>query len=278
VVKDGIQKQKLFLGTIGNDFKMQVEDDAKEIFKRIRDCKGIDDCPGKSSPCPIVLAPKGEKVKIMVITEQPGKKTWENMEEKLGIPEPEIRELCTSNREELYERFREYVEREKGGALGELKKYLGDEFTNSIKHGGEKYYWTHFIKCPGQIREIRGNEKKEVCANTYLLEEIFALRPELILSFGRSASEWILRHSSLDKKNWRDYVKEEENRVEKGDFKAQKMEERLYEIAKETCIEAEDGKERKKHKTKVCFFFHPSGANPDRRTNRKIFDALWGRR
>jgi len=92
-----------------------------EIFKRISDCKGIDDCPGKSSPCPIVLAPKDGRVKIMVITQQPGKRTWKNMEKKLGIPEPEIRKLCTSNREELYRRFREYVEREERGVPGELK-------------------------------------------------------------------------------------------------------------------------------------------------------------
>ena len=251
----------------------------QKLYERIRDCKGIDNCPGKSSPYPIVLPNYGQ-VEIMVITEQPGKRTWENMAKELKKRkniakelelESEIRELCTSNREKLYEMFREYVECEEGGALGELKKYLGDEFTNSIKHGGEKYYWTHFIKCPGQIREIRGNEKKEVCANTYLLEEIFALRPELILSFGRSASEWILRHSSLDKKNWRDYVKEEENRAKKGDFKAREMEARLYEIAKETCIKAEDGR---KYETKVCFFYHPSGRNWRRCWNDEIFKAL----
>jgi len=260
--------------------KMPVEADAKEIFKRISDCKGIDNCPGKSSPCPIVLAPKDEQVEIMVITEQPGKKTWENMAKKLGKLEPEIRELCTSNREELYERFREYVEREEKGVPGELKKYLRDEFTNSIKHGGRKYYWTHLIKCPGQIREKRENEKvdKEVCANTYLLEEIFVLRPKLILSFGARPSKWVLCHSSLKKKDWRDYVWEKIRRVVKGDFKAQEMEARLYEMAEETCIKAENGKERKKHKTKVCFFFHPSGANPiGQYMNEKIFNALWGR-
>jgi len=253
----------------------------QKLYKRIRDCKGIDNCPGKSSPCPIVLAPKDEQVEIMVITEQPGKRTWENMAKELKKRkniakelrelESEIRELCTSNREKLYEMFREYVECEEGGALGELKKYLGDEFTNSIKHGGRKYYWTHFIKCPGQIREKRENEKvdEEVCANTYLLEEIFALEPKLILSFGRSASEWILRHSTLGKKKW-GVVREEIRSAVRSGFKAQGMEARLYEIAKETCIKAGD----RKHETKVCFFYHPSGRNWRRCWNDEIFKAL----
>jgi len=228
----------------------------QKLYKRIRDCKGIDNCPGKSSPYPIVL-PNDEQVEIMVITEQPNKTVRK-------IPESEICERLATSTSKKY-------------ASVELREYLGDEFANSIYFRHGKYYWTHLIKCPGQIREKRENEKvdKEVCANTYLFEEIFKLRPKLILSFGAHPSEWILCHSSLDKKDWQDYVWEEIRHVVKGDFKAQKMEERLYEIAKETCIEAEDGKE--KHETKVCFFFHPSGRNATGRyINRKIFKALKG--
>jgi len=231
--------------------RMPVKADAREIFDRIRNCKGIDNCPGKSSPYPIVLRNYGQ-VEIMVITEQPNKTVRE-------IPESEISERLAMSTSRKY-------------ASGELRKYLGDEFTNSIRHGCGKYYWTHLIKCPGQIREKRENEKvdEEVCANTYLLEEIFVLKPKLILSFGDHPSGWILRHSSLDK-NWQDYVKEEENRAKKGDFKAREMEARLYEIAKETCIKAEDGR---KYETKVCFFYHPSGRNWRRCRNDEIFNAL----
>jgi len=54
----------------------------QKLYKRIRDCKGIDNCPGKSSPYPIVL-PNDEQVEIMVITEQPNKTVRK-------IPESEI--------------------------------------------------------------------------------------------------------------------------------------------------------------------------------------------
>jgi uracil-DNA glycosylase len=63
-----------------------------------------------------------------------------------------------------------------------------------------RFYWTHYIKCPGNLRnqkfKLRGLNL-DVCADTFLLKEVDVLRPELIVCMGEHASTWIFEENGV---------------------------------------------------------------------------------
>jgi hypothetical protein len=132
---------------------------------------------------------------------------------------------------------------------GEDRRYArGALFSDFNEQDGRftDFYWTHFIKCPGQLRQKRkfggrGRLREGACADRWLLAEIKALKPTIILSFGAQASTWILSKARYGGK-WTDWVWDEFRRI----------------ITNQEAPTADvDG-----FGTTLIAALHPSGANP----------------
>lgn len=110
-----------------------------------------------------------------------------------------------------------------------------------------KFYWTHFIKCPGNLRDKnfkRHKLKLDICAEMFLLKEIQVLRPQVIVCMGEHASAWILRKTGYPHE-WTDMLWEEAERVIRKEHRIPERE-----IVECNC------------KAKIIVLPHPSGINP----------------
>jgi uracil-DNA glycosylase family 4 len=122
-----------------------------------------------------------------------------------------------------------------------LKMLLGKEFVLSVNEGRGLYYWTHFIKCPGNVRDVSRKTEIDRCANEFLIKEISTLKPSLILCFGSTSSRWLLKRANKES-DWRDHI--------------------LDELCEKKAVELEirtgEGENTEVVKTRVIFLFHPA--------------------
>ncbi|MEO0262530.1 MAG: hypothetical protein ABIM62_02285 [candidate division WOR-3 bacterium] len=201
-----------------------------KIFNKIEKCEGAKsvnknkeekNCYGlsyglKEEIKPVVLKVKSEKIKTMVITEQPYKGVSKNTKSTSDI----------------------HWEK-KNSIPWKLKELLGAEFKESIENGDGRFYWTHFIKCPGNFRKGRkGKIYREGCADKFLEEEIKELQPDHIISVGALGSSWLIKKYKDKNKDWREYLWQQI-------------------VDKKTVKIKINGKE-----IPVIFLPHPSGNNP----------------
>ncbi len=165
------------------------------LFDEIRDCWGKDDCFGRIAEVmkPIVFYADPNVVKVMVITEQPrGDRV---------------------NKETLKKALDEAP---RGGVPQRLKQLLGNKFYESVESESGAFYWTRYIKCPGNFRGLRKTKGKkitnkdlDVCANEHLKREIEYLKLSLIVSVGSKCGAWILKtfKDSLSyDSDWREHL------------------------------------------------------------------------
>ena len=89
-----------------------------------------------------------------------------------------------------------------------LKLLLGNGFAESIIEEDGRFYWTHFIKCPGNFRHNRKGLNISACANRHLLNEVNELKPSLLISVGGQCSHWLLRLAGSNY-DWRSCVLDE---------------------------------------------------------------------
>ncbi len=138
-------------------------------------------------PLPLTL------VKVMIISEQP---------------------LHLSSIDKL----KELLQNPKGNNLPRrLKELLGDRFTQSIADETGVFYWTHFIKCPGNLRDKGEEFNYRKCADRYIPYELQKLRPSLVICIGKSISDWCLERLTESRffeetgkrKDWKDIVIEQ---------------------------------------------------------------------
>jgi len=110
------------------------------------------------------------------------------------------------------------------------------------------YYWTHYIKCPGNIRKKKvfqcSGLDKHICAETFLLQEIKVMQPDVVLTAGSLPSSWFLGKTDY-RKDWKTMVWEELEHVIKNEEGIQKM--RIVDID---------------YEVKIIVLPHPSGVNP----------------
>lgn len=172
------------------------------LFNDIEKCGGKEHCFGKviGKIRPIVFSFLSGTIKIMVITEQP--------------------RLDRVNREMLKTALQEDP---KNSIPWRLKELLGDEFCKSIINENGIFYWTHYIKCPGEFRKSEKKIDIDKCADMYLEREIEHIKPSLIISIGGRCSSWILKRfkSSLSYGNedWREHIWRELTTKEKTKIK-----------------------------------------------------------
>jgi len=68
-----------------------------------------------------------------------------------------------------------------------------------LKSRKVKYYWTHYLKCPGEFRKEKSDYFNiDACADRWLKREIDKFEPETIISFGKCSSKY-LSAKPLDK-------------------------------------------------------------------------------
>jgi len=220
--------------------------DVVALFEEIKRCTGIDGCWGYKNPrCrkPVIL-PCKQHPKFMVISEQM------NLREKEWKRKPENIPENWDSSKEMLNLIRDTKERGRRiGIIPKIDELFDGKFLEDFDTGSmsfNEFYWTHFIKCPGNLRN-RSFEHRglvlNVCADTFLLKEIQILRPEVIVCLGEYASTWILRKTGYDRK-WTDMLWEEIEWV----------------ISREKYIpERRIGYD---HKAKIIVMPHPSGKNP----------------
>jgi uracil-DNA glycosylase len=157
------------------------------LLKGIENCKGIDGCFGKVSGSinPIAFSVKRKPVIVMVVTEQPAEGRWAKDDLKSA--------LLSGRKNRLTQRLRDL---------------LGEEFVTSIQKEDGIFYWTHFIKCPGNFRDHRKGLTVTACADTHLFNEIITFKPKLLISVGGRCGEWLLNLAAI-KADWRDCVLDE---------------------------------------------------------------------
>lgn len=201
----------------------------QEILDEISRCKGWNNCWGVASPCPIVLRAQG-KMNVMVITEQrPQQKEHIKLEDELA----EKKQNPKSHRSNV---------------IDFIDKLFNHEFLNDFDEKEKKFkkfYWTHFIKCPGNIRKSDKKRNLQACANKWLSKEIKALDPRLIVAFGAYPGKWILKEASpiSEDSQWIEWIWKNE----------------IVNVARGTWITPMvklGGKERA-----LILMFHPSGQN-----------------
>jgi len=145
-----------------------------KIFAEILGCKGRDNCWGVATrPSPVLLRTTG-KVSVMVITEQ--RPTQKEKETKLEDELKRVKEdrLSPSN------------------VINSINSLFSRKFLNDFDAKEKvfrKFYWTHFIKCPGNLRESRRKSDLDACSGYWLPKEIRTLDPQLIVSFGAYAGK-----------------------------------------------------------------------------------------
>lgn len=270
---------------------MSAKNSNKKIFENIKKCKGIKKCEGTDNcfgmirppPLPVVLPNYGQ-AEIMVITEQPGPKLLEEIGEIEKMSEKEIEKLVAQDKnrwEKMFLSRFKHLFAEGKKVPGSLKRFLGKEFSEDVINGSGKYYWTHYIKCHGQIRKKGINERnKNACAEKHLIKEILTLKPDLILTFGSSSSKWLLKKSNEYKKSdWREHFWNEIvaviNAKNKGGMEEENLTIKLQKTSKPVTISGKDIYDKdSKHETRVLVFYHPSGANPAAYFTKKIFEIL----
>ena len=162
------------------------------IFSVIRACKGVKEknrvCWGLKADCikPVVLPCSEPRPEVMVVTEQPN----------IPIEEPNPYRYMLEYLEKCQKRGRDgtapIIDEMFGGG------FLRDCNPKDIRHPFRKLYWTHFIKCPGNIRQRRKFPEKRylnknACADRHLCKEIEELKPRLIICMGSLAGKWFLR-------------------------------------------------------------------------------------
>jgi uracil-DNA glycosylase family 4 len=183
----------------------------------------------------------------MVVTEQMNihfrEKEWRRNPKK--IPKK------WDSSKELLNLLKEIKENKKGVTIipkiDELfdKEFLKDFDVQEMSF--RNFYWTHFIKCPGNLRN-RAFERRglnlEICAEIFLTKEIRVLRPKAIVCMGKHASSWILKKTGY-KHRWTEMLWEEIEWIIKNKKQVPERE-----IA--GC----------NYKARIIVLPHPSGANP----------------
>ena len=163
-----------------------------ELFEEIRKCKGFDKCWGITHPPPNpVVVPCLDKPEIMVVTEQrPSGKEFNLIEDIIKAKRGELTKGIIPKMEVFFRK-------------GFLKNF------DTEKRAFEKFYWTHYLKCPGNIRKRKrkGTDLK-ACAEKYLLKEINILCPKVVVTMGNQPSKWLLNKLGYPK-DWNDRIWEE---------------------------------------------------------------------
>jgi len=174
-------------------------------IEKCRDQPIAADCWGSKNPSCMkpVIVPNVGKPQIMLVTEQMAapchiSKDWNPNEDLIRT----IRD-CKNGKVDRY-------------TIPNINRTLYGRFLQDFddrKCAFSKFYWTHFIKCPGDLR----NKKKrfnvkgldyDACANAFLTDEIRAFRPGLIITMGKYAGDWVLRKANYPAE-WIDFVKDE---------------------------------------------------------------------
>lgn len=209
----------------------------ERLFRSIEGCTGLDGCfqsklSEKERRCrrPVILR-NNKKPKVMVITEQPGP----SLAKFADVLSEVIGDMNKHHYRKLVDAIFKTRLNEEEDVPGVLKSLLGESFSKSVINRKGVFYWTHYIKCPGMIKEVKGKGVKlDACANVHFFKEIVTLKPKLILSFGKRAGEWILRKASRNKKWGHD-----------------RWIDNIYITNKKAG-----------HSTMLGMFYHPSGRNP----------------
>jgi len=99
----------------------------------------------------------------------------------------------------IWNYLKECQENKSKGIVPLMDEMFGGEFLKDFNpedahYPFRKFYWTHFIKCPGNIRMKKSQMKEtsflegrlsvNACANKHLCKEVKALRPRLIVCMG----------------------------------------------------------------------------------------------
>lgn len=208
------------------------------LFTKIEACPRVNRCWGRRSPVaygPTVIPCRKQQPKAMIITEQPNlrresaSRPWNPSK----LIADYLRDIKQGRTRGIANRIDDMFE---GALLADF-----DEGTGSF----DEFYWTHFIKCPGNIRRKRefgtGPLNANACADKWLLEEISRLKPRLIVSYGAPASSWMLLKTGY-KGSWTDRIWEE--------FKWIITEQRLPDASFGGVT------------SRLIVALHPSGANP----------------
>jgi uracil-DNA glycosylase len=158
-----------------------------ELSEEILACKGYDNCFGKAAGeiKPIVFR-MDPTMRIMVITEQP--RAGRRKESRRKEPKEALKEAFQVKKSVPYR----------------LKHLLGDSFQTSVESESGIFYWTHYIKCPGEFRRIKC--KMDACADAHLQREIEFIKPSLIICVGGRSSSWLLNKFYRNEKDWREVL------------------------------------------------------------------------
>jgi len=216
------------------------------LFHEIKHCAGKENCWGKKNPkCqrPVVL-PCKQQPEIMIVTEQM------NLPEKKWKKDPrEIPEDWNSS-ENLLNIIKDNKGGKKSGIVPRINELFHGKFLKDFENNEmsfREFYWTHFIKCAGNLRsgvfELKGLDKN-ICADTFLSKEIRVLRPKVIVCMGEHASTWILKKAKYGAK-WTDLLWEEVEQIVRNE----------KQIAEREIAECG-------HKAEIIVLPHPSGINP----------------
>jgi len=223
------------------------------VFDSIRRCSKVIGCWGDLNPKfyrPIVVPFMKPNPKVMIVTKQANPRGEGN----------------TDSDWDPTRKLLEYLVGAKKGKPHGIARGINEMFNGAFltdfdekNKGFNKFYWAHCIKCPGNVR--RKNEfhvidsVRHACADKWLLDEIQAIKPKLIVTFGELASTWLL--NKIDYKGkWTDRVWEEFTWIIKG--KGVSHEDDLGGV-----------------KAKLVVALHPSGQNRLSRTfNKRIAEMV----
>ena len=132
---------------------------------------------------PLVFEMDSNSMQVMVVTEQP-------RGERLS--KADLKAVLEAGR--------------KSSVPQRLKFLLGERFCESVQQESGLYYWTHYIKCPGEFRkEKRRGIALDACAEHHLQQEILYLKPSLIISVGSMVNRWIVKKGGLTV-DWREFI------------------------------------------------------------------------
>lgn len=165
----------------------------RQLFDEIEACKGYNNCWGiaNQSTKPVVV-PCVNRPKIMLLTEQRPCNTEKKLIEEL------IEQKRTNKRIGIIPSLETFFEKI-GGFLNNLV-----EEERAFKN----IYWTHYIKCPGNIRTKKTTVNLKSCAERWLIKEIKEIKPKVVISMGASVSKWLLKRVGY-KNDWREKIWEE---------------------------------------------------------------------
>ena len=210
------------------------------FIEKIESCNGTDSCWGilnKKHPIAICT---GRNVDVMIITEQMPTKMNEVPDKPNKLTKRLIENLKNAKKGKGLQ---------KNTASWGINDILNGKFLedfNAEKKCFNRFYWTHYIKCPGNLRNKNFNKeglKEDSCAEKWLMEEIKKLNPDFLIVFGAKAATWFLRKVGINKK-WQVWLWEEiiEPMIKNNEFKIPEV---------EICNK----------KRKFLIAYHPSGLN-----------------